>query len=82
MRTTIELSDDLRARLVALAARRGMRGFSALVQEALERYLAGEAQVDRAHRVAEALAALGSLPTASAPAMHERVRRLRRRWRT
>jgi hypothetical protein len=39
MRTTIELSDRTYARLRARAAERGMRGFSAIVEEALERLL-------------------------------------------
>lgn len=39
MRTTIELSDRTYARLRAKAAERGMRGFSAIVEEALERLL-------------------------------------------
>lgn len=81
MRTTIEITDDLRARLVALAARRGIRGFSRIVQEALERYLTMEGDSERARRVADALAALGSLPVESAEAMRGRVRRLRSRWR-
>lgn len=39
MRTTIELDDELRAALLSLAAKRGMRGYSSLVQEALAQYL-------------------------------------------
>lgn len=39
VRTTIELSDSTYARLRAKAAERGMRGFSAIVEEALERFL-------------------------------------------
>jgi hypothetical protein len=39
IRTTIELSDRTYARLRARAAERGMRGFSAIVEEALERLL-------------------------------------------
>src|SRR3954452_3686226 len=39
MRTTIELSDRTYARLRARAAERGLRGFSAIVEEALERLL-------------------------------------------
>jgi len=39
MRTTIELSDRTYTRLRARAAERGMRGFSPLVEEALERLL-------------------------------------------
>lgn len=39
MRTTIELSDEQRSALLALAGKRGLRGYSSLVQEALARYL-------------------------------------------
>ncbi len=38
MRTTIELSDRAYTRLRARAAERGMRGFSAIVEEALDRF--------------------------------------------
>ena len=39
MRTTIELSNEQRAALYSMAAGRGMRGYSLLIQEALEKYL-------------------------------------------
>jgi hypothetical protein len=39
MRTTVELSERTYVRLRAVAAERGMRGFSAIVEEALERFL-------------------------------------------
>ena len=39
IRTTIELSDRTYTRLRAKAAERGMRGFSAIVEEALDRFL-------------------------------------------
>ncbi|MGH3976749.1 MAG: ribbon-helix-helix protein, CopG family [Pseudonocardiaceae bacterium] len=39
MRTTVEISDEQHRALSALAQRRGLRGFSQLVQEALESYL-------------------------------------------
>ena len=39
MRTTIELSERTYTLLRATAAERGMRGFSAIVEEALERFL-------------------------------------------
>lgn len=39
MRTTIELKDEHRARLLALAARKGLRGYSRVVEEAVDRYL-------------------------------------------
>lgn len=55
MRTTVELSDRTYARLRARAAERGMRGFSAIVEEALERHLglAGEDDLDTALAAAE-----------------------------
>jgi hypothetical protein len=39
MRTTVELSDRTYARLRARAAEQGMRGFSPIVEEAVERLL-------------------------------------------
>ncbi len=39
MRTTVEISDDQHRALSALAQRRGLRGFSQLVQEAVDAYL-------------------------------------------
>lgn len=40
MRTTVEITDEQHRALSAIAQRRGVRGFSALVQEALDGYLA------------------------------------------
>lgn len=44
MRTTVEISDQQHRALSALAQRRGLRGFSQLVQEALDSYLGDLAQ--------------------------------------
>jgi hypothetical protein len=79
MRTTIEITDKHRARLVELAARRGEKGFSGLVREALELYLDGGAE--REERVRSALAVLGTLDAAAADRMEESARRLRESWR-
>lgn len=54
MRTTIELSDHTYARLRARAAERGMRGFSPLVEEALERLLEQGGESGVAAALAEA----------------------------
>ncbi len=40
MRTTIEISDNLREHLLVEAHRSGQRGFSGIVEEALHRYFA------------------------------------------
>jgi metal-responsive CopG/Arc/MetJ family transcriptional regulator len=39
MRTTIELSNDQRSALHSLAAQKGLRGYSKLIQEAVDLYL-------------------------------------------
>ena len=50
VRTTIELRDDHRARLLEMAARRGEKGFSSLVAEAVELYLKAQQELDEARR--------------------------------
>lgn len=79
MRTTIEITDEQRAQLLRLAARRGEKGFSHLVQEALERYLAEQA--DRQERVRAAIDVLGSFDDRSADALESSVKEIRGRWR-
>lgn len=79
VRTTIELNDDQRARLLELAAERGEKGFSRLVQEAVDRYLAENAA--RRERVKAALAVAGSLDDEAADALEESARQLRKKWR-
>lgn len=66
MRTTIELPDDLRARLLEIAARRGEKGCSGLVREAVARYVA---DLDsRSAQVAKASKVLGTLSRRDAEA--------------
>ena len=79
MKTTIELSDESRARLLQLAARRGEKGFSSIVEEALGRYFAQEDR--RREAVDRALAALGSFSSEEANRLEEEVRKHRRSWR-
>ena len=79
MRTTIEMKKEHRARLLELAARRGEKGFSKLVAEALEAYLRSEDEVAAARVRAGALR--GALPNADADEMRRAVRELRNSWR-
>lgn len=79
MRTTIEISDETRAKLLQLAARRGEKGFSAIVQEALDDYF--RAEEDRRARIERALATLGTLDPAEAERLEDEVRELRSTWR-
>jgi metal-responsive CopG/Arc/MetJ family transcriptional regulator len=80
MRTTIEIRDDLRARLVGLAAARGEKGYSKIVEEALELYLLDESR--RNERTGELLALRGSLSDEDAAAVRAEIGRLRSGWRT
>jgi predicted transcriptional regulator len=79
MRITVELSDEIRTRLMELAARRGERGLSALVEEALVQYLAEEQR--RRRSVEEAQAVIRAMDEEAATALEESVRTLRKRWR-
>jgi hypothetical protein len=80
MRTTIELKDEQRAALLALAARRGMKGFSDLVGEAVDAYLREQAGMDE--RVQRALRARGGLNAAEADDLRARVAEARSTWRS
>lgn len=79
MRTTIELTDETRSKLLEMAARRGEKGFSPIVQEALEEYFSR--RQERRDRVDKALAALGSLDAEDAERLERHVGELRRSWR-
>ncbi len=79
MRTTVEITDEQRAHLLKLATERGEKGFSGLVQEALELYLR-ENQARR-ERTTAARATLGSFTEKEAELLRQSVRDLRGRWR-
>jgi hypothetical protein len=79
MRTTVEITDAQRARLLRLAAERHEKGFSQLVQEALDRYL--DELGEQRERVSAALALRGTLSERATAALEESVRSIRSRWR-
>jgi hypothetical protein len=79
MRTTVELKPEHRGALLALAARRGQKGFSSVLEEAVESYLAGEA--DRERRRRELLSLAGSLSKLQTEALRRTTRKLREHWR-
>lgn len=85
MRTTIELTDDQRAKLLTLAAKRRLRGYSALIQEALERYLEEAPNGGQPRASAKAAGAArkvrGTLSEAEADRMRRRIDALWKRWR-
>lgn len=79
MRTTIEISDEQRAKLLETAAKRGEKGFSSIVEKALEEYF--EAEAGRADTIQEALAAIGSLDGEETEMLRDDIRKLRGSWR-
>ncbi|MEX1258966.1 MAG: hypothetical protein WEG36_15330 [Gemmatimonadota bacterium] len=79
MRTTVELSDEIRAKLLEFAARRGERGFSAVVEEAVACYL--EEEERRKDRAERARSVIGAMAEEDADELEESVRNLRGRWR-
>lgn len=79
MRTTIEITDEQRSRLMALAALRNEKGFSKLVREALDEYL--ESKLDTAHKVERALEMRGVLDEEDADAFARDCAGMRENWR-
>jgi hypothetical protein len=81
MRTTVEITDAQRAKLLELAASRGEKGFSALVQEAIDLYLRMQSESTRRARVKAALSVLGTLGEREVRELAEATRALRKSWR-
>ena len=78
MRTTVEINDQHRARLLQLAARRGDKGFSRIIAEAIERYLAELKSSVAARR--KALHLCGSLSRREADRLRANTARIRQSW--
>ena len=79
MRTTIEIRDEHRAKLLEMAARRGEKGFSSIVSEAIELFLQAQAELDEAR--CRALEVRGSLGEREAEDLRKEVSQLRAEWR-
>jgi len=79
MRTTIEIKPQHRAKLLELAARRGSKGFSELVAEALDTYL--EQEADRTAQRKRAGLLKGALPAKETESLRNAAEALRRTWR-
>jgi len=79
MRTTIEIRPEHRARLLKLAARRGHKGFSKIVEEALETYLKAQAAGIQARKRARLLQ--GTLSAKEARALRDATVEIRASWR-
>jgi predicted CopG family antitoxin len=82
MRTTIEIDDEVRAELVRLAADRGERGYSTLVNELLRRHLGLAPRKRTPEEFAKVLEQVsGSISDEEADVLLESIRESRRNWR-
>jgi hypothetical protein len=79
MKTTVDLREDHRARLLELAARRREKGFSGVLAEAVELYLASVERDEAARRAAVELR--GTLTDSEAEELRQVSRRLGEPWR-
>ena len=77
-RTTVELKDEHRAILRAIAVSRGWRGFSRAVEEALDFYIEHHAESEIARRSLLERAGAWSLEEARATA--DTIAEVRRNW--
>jgi predicted transcriptional regulator len=78
MRTTIELSDDHRSALHSLAARRGLRGYSKLIQEAIDFYI--KEKVKKEDSIKQLLKMKGTWSEEEAKKLRKRIEEIRRNW--
>jgi hypothetical protein len=79
MRTTVEMKPEHRSALLSMASRRGQKGFSAVLSEAIESYLRQEQ--DRRKLRDRILALRGSLSAESGEKLRRTARSLREHWR-
>lgn len=77
MRTTVEITNEQHRALSAIAQHRGVRGFSTLVQEALDEYLANV----NADEVDILLGLEGVLTDSEARELSSRINDVRTTWR-
>ncbi len=79
MRTTIELKPAQRAELLRLAAKRGIKGFSSIIEDALDEYLLRESR--KQHLILAALETRGAFSGKGGEEFESRASTLREKWR-
>ncbi len=79
MRTTIEMKPEHRAKLLEMAARRGEKGFSSIIADAIEAHLNDDSEREMLGR--RALRVRGKLGAREADRLRRHAEALRRSWR-
>jgi predicted transcriptional regulator len=80
MRTTIDLSDRHRSALHSLAVERGIRGYSRLIQEAIDLYIDKKAK--NREGIQHLLKMKGTWSEEEAKELRKRLGEIRRKWKT
>ncbi len=78
MRTTIEFSDDHRSALHSLAAQRRLRGYSKLIEEAIDLYIKERAKQDNG--VKSLLRMKGTWSKEEARRVRKRLEEIKENW--
>ena len=79
MRTTIEIDDEHCSKLLELAARRGEKGFSRIIAQAIESYLKSVKRSESVRR--QALKLRGAFSLDEADRLRTTTSEIRRSWR-
>jgi hypothetical protein len=79
MRTTVEMKPEHRSALLAIAARRGQKGFSQVLEEIIDKGLADESEQEK--RIQTALSLSGTISEEEAEAWQEAAQKVRESWR-
>jgi len=78
MRTTIEIPDRYRGILHSLAIKRGLRGYSAIIEDALDAYIEELSRKD--HLKNEILQMMGSWQEKEISQVKEKINEMRKNW--
>jgi hypothetical protein len=78
MRTTIEIPDRYRSILHSLAVKKGLRGYSSIIEEALDAYIDGLSRKNDLRN--EILQMMGSWQEEEVSEIKEKITEMRKNW--
>ncbi len=82
MRTTVELTPENHTALRELAARRGEKGYSRIVNDAIDRYVHADTQERRARAIAALESSQGIISDEEGEELQANIRKWRESWRS
>ncbi len=80
MKTTLDLDDDLREKLLHLAAQHQDEDLSRIINRAIRQYVEDLEANQQEERLQRVLALAGSISEQDAEAAHARLREVREQW--